>query len=508
MEISSRTIKMTTKVMHHTIVLELSYMIHFLFFCTISAAMAADVDLLISFKNSLPNPNLLSNWNHKHHVCEYQGVTCKGGHVSSLTIRGLPLGANFSSVSTHILSVQNLETLSLSYANLTGSISSFPLKCASRLTALDLSSNNLRGCVSDATSLAAYCPSLQSLNLSNNFIGEKFNHSSPQFLSNLKMFDLSYNMIATKKDLQWLFSMLGLLTHLDLSNNNIQGTMPQITNCTSLQYLDLSSNELSGTVPAGTFSGCINLTYLNLSSNHFTGKVPSNISACTGLITISLSNNNFSGEIPITPRLQFLELAFNNFKGSLPNSISKLKDLELLDLSANKFSGPIPDSLCTHNVSNLKVLYLQDNYFSGNIPHSLSNCTNLISLDLSLNLLSGSIPASLGSLSNLRDHIAWQNNLHGEIPAVLSSLEQLRKLLLDYNGLTSAIPDGLVNCTNLNWISLASNQLAGQIPNWIGKLKQPYHLPLLDFIHKSIRTLFSLNYYYNNSITITQKDFK
>jgi Leucine rich repeat N-terminal domain len=78
MEISSRTIKMTTKVMHHTIVLELSYMIHFLFFCTISAAMAADVDLLISFKNSLPNPNLLSNWNHKHHVCEYQGITCKG----------------------------------------------------------------------------------------------------------------------------------------------------------------------------------------------------------------------------------------------------------------------------------------------------------------------------------------------------------------------------------------------------------------------------------------------
>jgi protein brassinosteroid insensitive 1 len=454
-----------------------SCLIHLLFFCSVSSAMPEDVDLLISFKNSLPNPNLLSNWNHKHLVCKFQGVTCKGGHVSSLIIRGLPLGADFSSVSAHILSLPNLEALSLSYANLTGSISSFPFKCSSRLTVLDLSSNNLRGSVSDAASLAASCVSLQSLNLSNNYIGQRFNISSPVVFPHLKVLHLAHNMITTNRDLQWLFSRLGSLTHLDLSNNNIQGTMPHITNCTSLQYLDLSSNELFGIVPAGTISGCRNLIYLNLSSNQFSGKAPPDIEACTGLRVLSLSNNNFSGEFPIMslvimPRLQNLELAFNNFNGSLPKSISKLARLESLDLSANKFSGPIPHSLCTKSVSNLQRLYLQDNYFTGSIPDSLNNCTKLVSLDLSLNLFSGSIPGILGSLSNLNDLIMWQNNLNGEIPAELSSLKSLRNLLLDYNNLTGTIPDELANCTGLNWISLASNQLTGSIPIWIGKLEK------------------------------------
>jgi protein brassinosteroid insensitive 1 len=363
--------------------IKFSCLIHLLFFyMLLSSTMAEDIDHLISFKMSLPNPNLLSNWNHNNRVCKFQGVTCKRGLVSSLAIRGLLLGANFSALSTHILSLQNLETLSLYSTNLTGNISSSPLKCASRLNFLDLSSNNLGGTIADAASLAASCPSLQSLNLSNNYIGQGYNHSFPLFLSDLKVIDLSYNMIESNRDLQWLFSMFSMLQHLDLSDNNIRGTIPRITNCISLQYLDLSSNELSGTVPANMFSACINLTYLNLSSNHFTGNVPTNINACTGLSTLSLSNNNFSGEfftMSLVPmyRLQFLELAFNNFNGSLPKSISKLTRLELLDLSANKFSGPMPHSLCTENISYLKRLYLQDNYFTGSIPDSLQNWSHL-----------------------------------------------------------------------------------------------------------------------------------
>jgi protein brassinosteroid insensitive 1 len=455
----------------------LSCLIHLLFFCTLSSATAADVDLLISFKNSLPNPSLLSNWNNKHRVCEFQGVTCKGGHVSSLSIHGLPLSADFSSVSANILSLQNLETLSLYSTNLTGDISASPSECGSRLTEINLSSNNLRGSVFDAASLATSCPYLHSLYLSDNYIGQRFNHSSPLVLPLLKVLDLSYNMIATNGDLRWLFSMLGSLIHLDLSNNNIQGTIPQIINFTSLQYLDLSSNELSGSVPAGTILGCLNLTYLNLSSNHFTDKTPPDIESCTDLRVLSLSNNNFSGEFPITslvamPELQFLELAFNNFNGSLPKSISKLTRLESLDLSANMFLGPLPHSLCTESVSQLKRLCLQDNYFTGSIPASLNNCTKLVSIDLSLNLFSGSIPSTLCSLSNLSDLIMWQNDLTGVIPAELSSLKSLTNLILDYNNLTGIIPDGLANCTSLYWFSVASNQLTGSIPIWIGKLEE------------------------------------
>ncbi|KAJ4787567.1 Receptor kinase [Rhynchospora pubera] len=424
---------------------------YILLFCTLFAK-AGDVDLLISFKNSLPYPNILSDWNRTNAMCEFHGITCKSGHVSSLTIRGLPLRADFmNSVSAYILPLPNLETLTLHSTNLTGSISG-PVNCTVRLKELDISGNNIEGSVSSAASLADSCPFLQSLNLSDNSIGNAFDSFSP-ILRHLKMLDLSYNNITTNKDPEWLFSKVGLLKYLDLSNNNIQGTIPQIVNCTSLQHLDQSNNQLIGTVS-------------------------SDIKTCTRLVTLSLSNNNFFGEIPILallamPRLEHLDLAFNNFNGSLPKSFSKLTSLEVLDLSANKISGQIPHSLCTDGVSSLKLLYLQlqDNFLTGHIPISLSNCTNLVSLDLSFNLFFGSIPDSLGALSNLQYLIMWQNNLNGEIPGKLSSLRSLRNLNLEYNNLTGTIPDGLVNCTSLNWISLGSNQLTGSIPIWISQLE-------------------------------------
>ncbi|XP_078154521.1 brassinosteroid LRR receptor kinase BRI1-like isoform X2 [Carex rostrata] len=306
---------MTKRVQHTMVTLTLCCLSHLLFFFVLSA-MAKDIDLLISFKNSLPNPNLLSNWNYMLGVCEFQGVTCKGSHVSSLTIRGQPLGADFNSISAHILSIGSLESLSLHSTNLNGSISSLA-NCTMQLKELDLSSNNLRGSIYDTVSLAASCHSLESLNLSNNYIGQAFNRSSLVF-TRLKMLDLSTNKITTNEDIQWLFSKLWLLKHLDLSNNTIKGTIPQITNCTSLQYLDLSSNQFIGTILAGTFSGCLKLTYLNLSSNNFTGMVPPDIEACTNLVTLSLSMNNFSGVFPMLSmvamrRLRVLELAFNNF---------------------------------------------------------------------------------------------------------------------------------------------------------------------------------------------------
>ncbi|KAJ3695041.1 hypothetical protein LUZ60_000418 [Juncus effusus] len=450
----------------------------FLFLCVfgfLQLAMAGDVDLLISFKNSLPNPSLLSGWNPSEGPCSFPGVGCKAGRVASLTLDEPSLSPEFKSVSSYLLSLPSVETLSLRSVNLTGDVQSVS-KCAGQLSALDLSGNNLHGSVSDLAALITSCNALQSLNLSSNSIGvytmKKNAASSPLFA--LQSLDLSDNKIEANGDLQWILSGLGVLQLLDLSSNKIAGGMPQISNCSALQRLDLSSNALTGTVPAGTFSNCVGLTFLNLSANHFAGAPPPDLSSCAGLRTLSLSYNNFSGELPIASLtamtdLRILELGFNNFTGALPASISKLLNLELLDLSSNGLSGPIPASLCSTGPSSLKELYLQNNYFTNSIPSSLSNCTNLISLDLSLNSLTGSIPSSLSSLSKLRDLIMWQNDLNGEIPASLSSLSSLQNLILDYNGLTGQIPD-ISNCTGLNWISLASNRLSGPVPSWIGKL--------------------------------------
>ncbi|KAJ3684798.1 hypothetical protein LUZ61_013962 [Rhynchospora tenuis] len=378
--------------------------------------MAGDIDLLISFKNSLPNPSLLSGWNPNQGPCSFRGVVCKEGLVSSLTLQGIALSPDFYLVSTYLLSLQTLEKRSLRSVNLTGNIS-VPPKCVEQLTELDLSSYNLHGSVFDAMSLSTSCPSLQSLNFSSNFIrvypmeeDSPLIHPFP-----LKCLDLSNNKIEKNEDLQWALSGLGVLQMLDLSSNEITGSIPEFSNCTSLQHLDLSSNFLNDTVLAGTFSNCHSLTYLNLSSNQLTGTAPDRAS-CTHLTILSLSYNDFSGEVSTLsltsmPDLKILEIGFNSFNGSLSRSMSKLTSLEILDLSSNGFSSSIPTSLCTKGVSNLKELYLQNNYFTGSIPDSLSNCAELVTLDISLNELNGSIPATLGTLSNLKDLIMWQNYL-------------------------------------------------------------------------------------------------
>ncbi|XP_010927763.1 brassinosteroid LRR receptor kinase BRI1 [Elaeis guineensis] len=449
-----------------------------LLFSGVASSDAGDLELLMSFKRSLPNPQVLQNWDPSQNPCSFACVSCKAGRVAGVALQSVALSTDLRSVSSYLVTLGSLESLSLRSANLTGNISAAASRCGSQLAVLDLAGNGLGGSVADVLNLAAACSGLRSLNLSGNSIGIPSAGKNP-FGSggfSLEVLDLSHNKISDETDLRWLLSSLGLLRQLDLSGNRITGGIPAMSTCSGLQHLDLSANELAGAVGVGVFGGCRSLSYLNLSANHFTGILPSDLFSCSSLASLSLSNNNFSGEFPFEtlvssmPKLKTLELSFNNFSGPLPDAVSKLSMLELLDLSSNGFSGSIPSALCQSYETGLKELYLQNNRFAGRIPESLRNCSKLVSLDLSFNYLSGAIPATLGSLSSLRDLIMWQNLLEGEIPPQLSNIRSLENLILDNNGLTGSIPAGLSNCTDLNWISLSSNHLSGPIPSWIGRL--------------------------------------
>ncbi|GMY11218.1 protein BRASSINOSTEROID INSENSITIVE 1 [Fagus crenata] len=449
-------------------------------FLSLQASSNKDTQQLISFKSNLPDPTVLFNWLPNQNPCTFNGITCKASFVSSIDLSNTSLSTNFSLVSTFLLSLDHLESLALRYTNLTGTISFTPgSKCTTFLTTLDLSQNNLFGSLSDLSNLGS-CSSLISLNLSYNSLDSSSIKDSPSL--NLEVLDVSFNKLSGPNVIPWLFHTgCNGMQHLDLKQNRLTGEIvPSLATFLSVQNLvslSLANNHFHGEIPTWLSTACSSLIELDVSVNNLSGTVPSVFSTCSYLESLNISENNFSGELPIEVftkmgNLKKLFLSFNDFSGLLPDSLSQLVKLETLDLSSNNFSGSIPSALCQGTETSLKELFLQNNLFTGSIPSSLSNCSQLVSLDLSFNSLGGTIPSSLGLLSKLRDMIIWLNKLQGEIPQELMYIQTLENLILDFNELTGTIPSGLSNCTNLNWISLSNNKLSGEIPGWIGQLSK------------------------------------
>ncbi|KXS22046.1 L domain-like protein [Gonapodya prolifera JEL478] len=93
----------------------------------------------------------------------------------------------------------------------------------------------------------------------------------------------------------WLPSWTNLTT-LQLSSNNLGGSLSFLANMTQLQQLDLSSNQIEGAIPVG-FSGLTALRSLNLSGNpKLIGSIP-DLSNLTNLVSFDVSNTNLTGAL-------------------------------------------------------------------------------------------------------------------------------------------------------------------------------------------------------------------
>ena len=298
-------------------------------------------------------------------------------------------------------------------------------------------------------------------------------------LTNLRELRLSNNQLSgTIPDLSGLTS----LTRLELSYNELSGTISDLGGLTSLQYMNLRNNELSGTIP--DLSGLTDLRELTLIKNEFTGDIP-NLSGLTNLTRLELEDNLLSGKIPDLSdltNLKYLYLSRNGLTGAIPGSLNSLTKLEALYLPGNQLRETIPDlssltamkyldlggNMLTGDIpdlsalTNLEDLYLQDNQLRGTIPN-LNTFFNMQYLDLSQNLLEGAIP-DLNSLGVLKGLYLHQNQLTEKIPPSLSYLTNLRELFLWGNQLSGPIPN-LSRLTSLQYLFLQDNQLSGMIPD-------------------------------------------
>ena len=467
---------------------------------------------------------------------------------SNNTLEALDLSHNrFRGTSFPNLSgFSRLRELDLGFNQLNGTLPK-SIGLLPQLERLDIRSNSLQGMVS-ANHLFGLSY-LYYLDLSFNFL--TFNISPDQ----VPMFQVSYIKLAscklgprfphwlhTQKSLMeldisasgisgviptWLWNFIPNLMWLNVSNNHISGTLPNITSYHPYLGMDMSSNFLEGSIPQSLFnalwldfsnnmlSGSISLSckitnqsglglsHLDLSNNRVSGELPQCWEQWKDLVVLNLANNNFSGKIKksigLLHQMQTLHLRNNNLIGALPSSLMNCRDLHLVDLGKNRLSGSLP-SWIGGSLSDLIVLNLRSNEFNGSIPLNLCQLRKIQMLDLSSNNISGTIPKCLKNLTAMAQKgssvIAYDefvSNFDRQLSYVDNTLVQWKGKELEYtktlrliksidfssNKLIGEIPMEVADLVELVSLNLSRNNLIGPIPTTIGQLK------LLDFLDLS-----------------------
>ncbi|KAH6801056.1 hypothetical protein C2S52_001520 [Perilla frutescens var. hirtella] len=165
------------------------------------------------------------------------------------------------------------------------------------------------------------------------------------------------------------------LITLDLHGLELAGNLGvQLSNLKSLKHLDLSSNNIEGSIAYGLPP---NVTHLILAENKLSGTIPYSIGKMKHLRHLNFSNNMLSGSLGDVfnglENLKEMDLLFNYFTGNLPSSFRSLTNLTGLFLQNNQLIGSV---ISLVNLS-LTDLNIEDNYFSGMIPENFQNILNL-----------------------------------------------------------------------------------------------------------------------------------
>ncbi|CAL9238306.1 unnamed protein product [Arabidopsis halleri] len=414
------------------------------------------------------------------------------------SLSGIPLSStNITSDSDF---PSHLESLDLSGCNIT----EFPefIRNQRNLHSLDISNNKIKGQVPD---WLWKLQELSYLNLSRNSLSSFKGSLKVSTGCQVSVVDLSSNafqgpIFIPSRFIRYLFgsknnftgeiprSICGLssLLVLDLSNNNLHGSVPRCLgdHIRSLSYLNLHNNHLSGSLP-DIFMNAKELRSLDVSHNRFVGKLPISLNGCLNLEVLNVGSNKINDTFPFwlssLQKLQVLVLSSNLFHGALhrPKVNFGFPHLRIIDASHNDFTGMIRSdyfmnwSAMYSNEDNTQLKYLGDNSYyydsivlmSKGIEMEMERILTIYTaIDLSGNKIHGKIPESLGLLKELHVLNLSRNAFTGHIPSSFANLTSLESLDLSENKISGEIPPKLGDLYSLGWINVSHNQLVGSIP--------------------------------------------
>ncbi|ONI23057.1 hypothetical protein PRUPE_2G167600 [Prunus persica] len=384
----------------------------------------------------------------------------------------------------------SLVDLNLSKNNLTGLIPDV-IGNMSSLASLDLSDNQIEG--GNPNSFARLC-SLQFLDIPGNRLSgqlSKFVQLLPTCTQNsLETLDLSHNDLAGSLTNLTTFSSLQILS---VNNNQLTGRIPEsIGQMSQLEHIDFGMNSLEGVVSETHFSHLHNLSSLDLSSNSLVLNFPSDWVPPFQLDTILLSSCKMGPHFPKWLQTQndclaldisdaeisdilpswfwsmfcnsvFINLSNNQIRGIFANLTVNFAIFPEVYLSSNQIQGPIPSTLLQAS-----YLDLSNNNISGSLSLLCASATSLTFLNLSSNSVSGELPDCWNKLENLVMLDLSNNAFSGKIPTTIGSLFKIETLKLRNNSFAGELPSSLKNCTSLEVIDLGNNKLSGPIPTWLG----------------------------------------
>ncbi|KAL1330054.1 hypothetical protein HN51_047218 [Arachis hypogaea] len=435
--------------------------------------------------------------------------------LKNLTTLDLSYNNLFVNVSLNLSSIPNISTLKLASCNLK-TIPGF-LRYQSGLAFLDLSDNQIQGSVPNWIWKLKY---LQSLNMSHNFLTD-FQGPLQNLSSNLAVLDLHHNQL---RGLIPVFPKYA--AYVDYSNNNFSSIIPvEIGSYLSgTFYLSLANNRFHGSIPNSICDASFRV--LDLSRNNISGTIPFCLIALSKILgVLNLRNNKLSGPIhdlfPASCALRTLDLHGNILEGHIPKSLANCSTLEVLDLGNNQISDGFPCSL--KHISTLRVLVLRKNNFHGNIGcPKISGAWKMLQIvDLAFNKFNGALPGKWfrmwvammddenqadSGVNYLRSEVLQFNPIYYQNSVTVTSKGQgmeLVKILtiftsIDFssNHFQGEIPKELFDFKALCVLNLSNNALTGQIPSSIGNLKQ---LESLDLSNNSLQgeiptELASLNF--------------